>query len=246
MRLRRARRAARRLVRGRRRRADRGDRPERRRQDDAAADPRRRAEADARARSRHDGAIGWVPQQPALYSKLSVAENLRLFARLEKVADVERDGRADARADRAGRARRRRGRQALGRQPPAGQHRDRPARRPAVLLLDEPSASLDPRQRERLWDFVGELAAADRGRSPRTTSARPSATPTACSCWPTASCCSPARPRELETATAATPRRPTSRPRSCASSTSEATDALAAAQGPADPAPLAAAGRRCS
>jgi ABC-2 type transport system ATP-binding protein len=28
---------------------------------------------------------------------------------------------------------------------------------PAVLLLDEPSASLDPRQRERLWDFLGEL-----------------------------------------------------------------------------------------
>ena len=30
------------------------------------------------------------PQQPALYRKLSVAENLRLFARLEKVADVGR------------------------------------------------------------------------------------------------------------------------------------------------------------
>src|SRR4051794_5814454 len=25
------------------------------------------------------GAVGWVPQQPALYSKLSVAENMRLF-----------------------------------------------------------------------------------------------------------------------------------------------------------------------
>src|SRR3954466_4696089 len=33
--------------------------------------------------------VGWVPPQPALCSKLSVAENLRLFARLEKVADVE-------------------------------------------------------------------------------------------------------------------------------------------------------------
>src|SRR4051794_24170670 len=32
--------------------------------------------------------IGWVPQQAAIYSKLSVEENLRLFARLEKVADV--------------------------------------------------------------------------------------------------------------------------------------------------------------
>jgi ABC-2 type transport system ATP-binding protein len=35
------------------------------------------------------GEIGWVPQTPALYSKLSVVENLRLFARLEKVGDVD-------------------------------------------------------------------------------------------------------------------------------------------------------------
>ncbi|HEX5911178.1 MAG TPA: ATP-binding cassette domain-containing protein, partial [Thermoleophilaceae bacterium] len=31
--------------------------------------------------------IGWVPQQAALYGKLTVAENLRLFARLEKADD---------------------------------------------------------------------------------------------------------------------------------------------------------------
>ena len=29
---------------------------------------------------------------------------------------------------------------------------------PAVLLLDEPSTGLDPRQRERLWEFVLGLA----------------------------------------------------------------------------------------
>ena len=30
--------------------------------------------------------------------------------------------------------------------------------RPPVLLLDEPSSGLDPRQRERLWEFVNALA----------------------------------------------------------------------------------------
>ncbi len=33
--------------------------------------------------------IGWVPQQTAVYSKLTVAQNLRLFAKLEHVADPE-------------------------------------------------------------------------------------------------------------------------------------------------------------
>jgi ABC-type multidrug transport system ATPase subunit len=105
----------------------------------------------------HDGPIGWVPQHPALYSKLSVAENLRLFARLEKVADVERTvarmleqtalgERADDEVSKLSGGNRQRVNIALGL---LGD--------PAVLLLDEPSASLDPRQRERLWEFLSEL-----------------------------------------------------------------------------------------
>jgi ABC-2 type transport system ATP-binding protein len=105
--------------------------------------------------------IGWVPQQPALYAKLSVAENLRLFARLEKVADpdatvarmleqIALEGRADEEVGRLSGGNQQRVNIAIGL-----------LSEPTVLLLDEPSASLDPRQRERLWEFISALA--DRG-----------------------------------------------------------------------------------
>jgi ABC-2 type transport system ATP-binding protein len=102
--------------------------------------------------------VGWVPQQPALYAKLSVAENLRLFARLEKVPDVEAAvARMLEQTDLAARAG-----DEVGRLSGGNQQRVNIAigllRSPAALLLDEPSASLDPRQRERLWAFIGGLA----------------------------------------------------------------------------------------
>ncbi|MDQ6606980.1 MAG: ABC transporter ATP-binding protein [Actinomycetota bacterium] len=102
--------------------------------------------------------IGWVPQQPALYSKLSVAENLRLFARLEKLADPEAAvARMLAQADLEERAD-----DEVGQLSGGNKQRVNIAIgllcEPAVLLLDEPSSSLDPRQRERLWQFIGALA----------------------------------------------------------------------------------------
>jgi ABC-2 type transport system ATP-binding protein len=101
---------------------------------------------------------GWVPQQPAVYSKLSVAQNLRLFARLEKLSDPEAAVVAmlaqtglEARAD-----------DEVGHLSAGNQQRVNIAIgllcEPTVLLLDEPSAALDPRQRERLWEFIGGLA----------------------------------------------------------------------------------------
>ena len=104
------------------------------------------------------GEIGWVPQQPALYSKLSVAENLRLFARLEKRPDPERavaemlaqaglEDRADEQVGRLSGGNQQRVNIAIGL-----------LCEPIALLLDEPSASLDPRQRGRLWEFIGGLA----------------------------------------------------------------------------------------
>ncbi|HWX95339.1 MAG TPA: ABC transporter ATP-binding protein [Solirubrobacteraceae bacterium] len=102
--------------------------------------------------------VGWAPQQPALYSKLSVAENIRLFARLEGVADPDREVERmleqtglSARAD-----------DLLGQLSGGNRQRVNVAvgllGDPPVLALDEPSSALDPRQRERLWRFIRGLA----------------------------------------------------------------------------------------
>jgi ABC-2 type transport system ATP-binding protein len=108
--------------------------------------------------SRSPEEVGWVPQQPALYGKLTVAENLTLFARLERCPDpkeaVERmldltdlRDRADDQVGELSGGNRQRVNIAIGL-----------LAEPGVLLLDEPSAALDPRQRERLWDFILRLA----------------------------------------------------------------------------------------
>jgi ABC-2 type transport system ATP-binding protein len=108
------------------------------------------------------GEVGWVPQQPALYSRLSVSENLELFARLERnpnprgavTAMLEQTGleeRASERVERLSGGNRQRVNIAIGL-----------LAEPTVLVLDEPSSSLDPRQRERLWRFICALS--QRGR----------------------------------------------------------------------------------
>jgi ABC-2 type transport system ATP-binding protein len=104
--------------------------------------------------------IGWVPQQTAIYSKLSIAENLRLFARLEGVAEPEMA--VDAMLEQTGL----RERSGDGVARLSGGNRQRVniavglIANPAVLLLDEPTASLDPRQRARLWEFINLRVAA--------------------------------------------------------------------------------------
>ena len=100
--------------------------------------------------------IGWVPQRPAHYARLSARENLELFAQLEGVRDV--GGAATALLERfslPGTAR------------PSAELSVGNRQRlnialsllgePRVLLLDEPTASLDPDQRRRIWDVVNAL-----------------------------------------------------------------------------------------
>jgi ABC-2 type transport system ATP-binding protein len=107
-----------------------------------------------------NGEVGWVPQQAGLYRRLTVEENLRLFSHLEGDADVE--GTVQGMLDQTGLADRRD--DPVTSLSGGNQQRINIAigllGDPSVLLLDEPSAGLDPSQRVRLWEFVSGLAEA--------------------------------------------------------------------------------------
>ena len=97
--------------------------------------------------------VGWVPQRPGHYARLSARENLQLFARLEELPDPDgeaarllaefelpADGQPSGSLSVGNRQRLNVALALLG-------GRD-------ALLLDEPTASLDPAQRTRLWQLV--------------------------------------------------------------------------------------------
>jgi ABC-type multidrug transport system ATPase subunit len=103
--------------------------------------------------------VGWVPQRPAHYGRLTARENLRLFAALEREparrADQlleEFDLPAETRAGELSVGNRQRLDVALAL-----------LAAPDALLLDEPTASLDPAQRARVWDIARDVAAGGGG-----------------------------------------------------------------------------------
>jgi len=105
-----------------------------------------------------DGGVGWVPQQAALYRRLTVEENLLLFARLERHPDPQASSEQMLALTGLGERRD----EIVARLSGGNQQRINIAigllSRPRVLLLDEPSVGLDPRRRARLWEFVSALA----------------------------------------------------------------------------------------
>jgi ABC-2 type transport system ATP-binding protein len=97
--------------------------------------------------------VGWVPQRPAHYARLTARENLALFARLEGVGgDVVPRllDRFELPPDRPS------GELSIGNRQRLNVALSLLAE-PRVLLLDEPTASLDPEQRRRLWELVDEV-----------------------------------------------------------------------------------------
>jgi ABC-type multidrug transport system ATPase subunit len=100
--------------------------------------------------------VGWVPQRPAHYARLSARENLELFASLEGVAEPAAAARALLERFSLPLEDRPSGELSVG-----NRQRLNVALSligsPQALLLDEPTAALDPGQRRRVWEVVGAL-----------------------------------------------------------------------------------------
>lgn len=104
-------------------------------------------------------AIGYMPQRFGLYEDLTVHENLDLYADLQNVSIQDRPARYDELLGMAGLApfvRRLAGDLSGGMKQKLGLACAL-VRRPALLLLDEPTVGVDPVSRRELWTIVYRL-----------------------------------------------------------------------------------------
>ncbi len=104
--------------------------------------------------------IGYMSQKFSLYGDLTVAENLRFFAGIYRVARNDRAERMRFAIEMAGL----KGRENALVQTLAGGWKQRLAlgcailHRPPILFLDEPTSGVDPKSRRRFWDLIHALA----------------------------------------------------------------------------------------
>ncbi|GAB4250880.1 MAG: hypothetical protein Kow00129_11740 [Thermoleophilia bacterium] len=119
----------------------------------------------AREAPRLRSSLGYVSQLHSLYADLSVAENLRFFARIYGLNGRDALSAIERVVDKFGLAESLSGRVAA--QPTGVRRRAALAAAllhdPELLILDEPTSGMDPGSRRRLWSFLGGLV--DEGKT---------------------------------------------------------------------------------
>jgi ABC-2 type transport system ATP-binding protein len=105
-------------------------------------------------------ALGWVPQEIAIYSDLTASENLTAFARFHGLRGRELAQRVDWALQWTGLADRRH--ELVGGFSGGMQRRVNLAcgvmHSPQILLLDEPTVGVDPQSRQRIFEMLDQLS----------------------------------------------------------------------------------------